>query len=275
MTGGTAAAPRYRRQAGVATVVLVLFGGLGFVASQALAGQSLVPQVETEPNPTSSTPGSTTVAPIPDPQSAPKPDPKPKPSRPRQRTRVTPPPPPPPPPPAPRPVTRRSTVQTTAAASGQAPASPNHRRDAHPNTEVAVVVPQARRRPGTDAAARRERRAVRRRATAVRNPSRSSAARTPSRRSLAVRPGPRNLDLAGAPTRGFTQPEPPVSTSLALVLPLLGLGVLLLGASAVSARHVPWPVLRAPLHAHRPDLATLGVGAIALALLLLNVAVFF
>jgi hypothetical protein len=59
------------------------------------------------------------------------------------------------------------------------------------------------------------------------------------------------------------------------VLPLLGLGMLLLGASAVSARHIPWPMLVAPLHAHRLDLAALGVGAIALALLWLNVAVFF
>jgi periplasmic protein TonB len=273
MTGGAAAAPRYRRQAGVATAVVVVFGGLGSAASQAMAGEVLVPQVGTETT-SPTTVSSTAAAPAPDPQPGPRPDPKP--SRPKQRTRVTPPspsppPPPPPPPPSPAPssATPPSTVETTAAAGRPAPPSSNRRRDAHRSTtEVAAVVTQVRRRPGTDAAqkVRRERRALRRRTTAARKPSRSPST---------VPPGPRAFELASAPTPVLPQTEAPASTALALVLPLLGLGALLLGASAVSPRHVPWPGLAAPLHAHRVDLATLGVGAIALALLWLNVTVFF
>jgi hypothetical protein len=55
---------------------------------------------------------------------------------------------------------------------------------------------------------------------------------------------------------------------------LVGLGLLLIGASVVSTRRVPWPALAEPLYAHRVDLAVIGVGAIAVALLCLNVTVF-
>jgi hypothetical protein len=57
---------------------------------------------------------------------------------------------------------------------------------------------------------------------------------------------------------------------------LVGLGlVLLLAASDVSARRVPWPALAERLYANRLDLAAVGFGviAIALALLWLNVTV--
>ena len=61
-----------------------------------------------------------------------------------------------------------------------------------------------------------------------------------------------------------------------VVLPLAGFGLLLLlGASVVSFRRVPWPALAEPLYARRSDLAAIGFGAIALALLLLNALVVF
>lgn len=50
-------------------------------------------------------------------------------------------------------------------------------------------------------------------------------------------------------------------------------GLLMLGASAVPPRRVPWPVVAEPLFAHRSDLATLGIGTIAVAFLCLNAAV--
>ena len=54
---------------------------------------------------------------------------------------------------------------------------------------------------------------------------------------------------------------------------LLILGALLVGASAVSPRRVPWPVVADPLVAHRSDLAALGIGVIAIALLYVNAAI--
>jgi hypothetical protein len=61
-----------------------------------------------------------------------------------------------------------------------------------------------------------------------------------------------------------------------VVLPLVGFGLLLLlGASVVSVRRVPWPALAEPVYARRSDLAAIGLGAIALALLLLNALVIF
>jgi hypothetical protein len=73
------------------------------------------------------------------------------------------------------------------------------------------------------------------------------------------------LDLNAAPA---------VSSAVLVVLPLVGLGLLLIGASVVSTRRVPWPALAEPLYAHRLDLAVIGVGAIAIALLCLNITVF-
>jgi len=61
-----------------------------------------------------------------------------------------------------------------------------------------------------------------------------------------------------------------------VVLPLVGIGLLLLlGASVVSVRRIPLPAQAEPLYARRLDLAAIGVGAIALALLWLNVTVVF
>jgi hypothetical protein len=60
------------------------------------------------------------------------------------------------------------------------------------------------------------------------------------------------------------------------VLPLFVLGLmLLLSASVVSIRRLPRPAVAEALYARRLDLAAIGVGAIALALLWLNVTVVF
>jgi hypothetical protein len=70
--------------------------------------------------------------------------------------------------------------------------------------------------------------------------------------------------------------EPSLPIAIPAILPLLGLGlVLLLGASVASARWVPWPEVAEPLYARRHDIALAGCGAIALALLWLNAAVLF
>lgn len=97
--------------------------------------------------------------------------------------------------------------------------------------------------------------------------------RTPIRDAPAV-PAPETLELDAAPTPVLPGSESPPSSALALVLPLVGVGLLLIGASAVSAHRVPWPAVAGLLAAHRIDLVTAGVGAIALALLSLNVTVF-
>ena len=56
-------------------------------------------------------------------------------------------------------------------------------------------------------------------------------------------------------------------------VPLLLLGLLLVGLTAVPPTRIPWPVISQPLYLHRPNLAAIGFGAIALALLVLNAAV--
>jgi hypothetical protein len=64
-----------------------------------------------------------------------------------------------------------------------------------------------------------------------------------------------------------------LSSAAPVVLPLFLLGLLLLlGATVVSVRRLP---VAEPLYARRLDLAAIGVGAIALALLWLNVTVVF
>lgn len=79
-----------------------------------------------------------------------------------------------------------------------------------------------------------------------------------------------------APTPFVARSEPSIPIAIPSVLPLLGLGLLLLlGASVASARWVPWPELAEPLYAHRHDIAIAGCGAIAIALLWLNAAVLF
>ena len=56
-------------------------------------------------------------------------------------------------------------------------------------------------------------------------------------------------------------------------VPLLVIGLLLVGLTAVPPARIPWPVLAEPLYLHRPNLAAIGFGAIALAFLVLNAAV--
>jgi hypothetical protein len=82
------------------------------------------------------------------------------------------------------------------------------------------------------------------------------------------------VGLNAAPILVSAESEPALSSAVLLVLPLVGVGLLLIGASVVSTRRVPWPALAEPLYAHRLDLAVIGVGAIAVALLCLNVTVF-
>ncbi|HET8861669.1 MAG TPA: hypothetical protein VFM94_00275 [Solirubrobacterales bacterium] len=114
---------------------------------------------------------------------------------------------------------------------------------------------------------RHEPRRVRRKQAEVRKASRSAEA-TLARETL-------NLDAAPPPV--FPRREPPLSAAaLPVAVPLVGLGLmLLLGASLVSSRRVPWPGVAERVYARRLDLAAFGFGAIALALLWLNVTVLF
>lgn len=96
----------------------------------------------------------------------------------------------------------------------------------------------------------------------------------PSRLGSAAAP----LDLNAAPTPVSAGSDLSPSNAVAVVLPLVGLSLgllLLFGASVVSVQRLPWPALAEPLYARRLDLAAIGVGAIALALLWLNVTVVF
>jgi hypothetical protein len=85
------------------------------------------------------------------------------------------------------------------------------------------------------------------------------------------------LNLNAAPPPVFPRREPPLSSAaLPVAVPLVGLGLmLLLGASLVSARRVPWPSVAERAYERRLDLAVCGFGAIALALLWLNVTILF
>jgi hypothetical protein len=114
---------------------------------------------------------------------------------------------------------------------------------------------------------RHEPRHVRRKKAEVQDASRSAQAAL-ARESL-------NLDAA--PPLVLPRPEPLLSSvALPVAVPLVGLGLmLLLGASLVSARRVPLPGVAERVYARRRDLAAFGFGAIALALLWLNVTVLF
>jgi hypothetical protein len=85
------------------------------------------------------------------------------------------------------------------------------------------------------------------------------------------------LSLNAAPPPVFPRRDPPLSAAaLPVAVPLVGLGlILLLAASLVSARRLPWPAVADRVYARRLDLAAFGFGAIALALLWLNVTVLF
>ena len=88
-------------------------------------------------------------------------------------------------------------------------------------------------------------------------------------------PAPASVVPISTPAPVIGRPRPSLANALPVVLPLIGIGLLLLGASAVSAWYGPWPQLVGPLYPHRQNLAAVGVGAIALALLCLNVFVLF
>jgi hypothetical protein len=118
-------------------------------------------------------------------------------------------------------------------------------------------------------------RAARTRKAKVAARKRILAARKRIRASAAVPVGA-PLDQEALPAGVVARSEPQLSVAVPLLLPLFGLGLLLLlGASAVSFRRIPWPAIAQPLYARRSDVAALGFGAIALGLLLLNAAVFF
>jgi hypothetical protein len=263
-----AAAPRCRRQIGLATVILLALCSLGLAPSQALASGALPALVVTEATLTAAATGPLSPAPDPDPKPAPKPDPKP--NRPIPLARPTPPPPPPPPPPpaAPRPAARSSIPTTKAAPPEPAPSGPTRPKAVPRKTPAPAAATLPRRRPRLDSVpkARRESRPVRPKRVEVRRRSR------PSRAVSAATP----LDLNAAPTPVLARSDPSLSNAVPVVLPLVGLGLLLLlGASVVSVRRVPRPALAEPLYAHRVDVAAIGIGAIALALLWLNVTVVF
>jgi hypothetical protein len=78
-----------------------------------------------------------------------------------------------------------------------------------------------------------------------------------------------------APTPKLGESGTPAGAIVLVVLPLFALGLLLLSASAVPPRRIPWVVVAESLSLHRSDLAAAGVAAIALALLCLNIAVLF
>jgi hypothetical protein len=83
----------------------------------------------------------------------------------------------------------------------------------------------------------------------------------------------RAVDQAAAPVAGIVETSPSVSGAVVVLVPLFVLGLILLGAASVPPARLPWPVVSEPLYVHRSNLAAIGVGTIALALLCLNIAV--
>jgi GAF domain-containing protein len=100
-------------------------------------------------------------------------------------------------------------------------------------------------------------------------------ARARARERARLRGAGASLDHEALPARLAAPSGPELSLAAPVVLPLVGLGlVLLLGAYVVSVRRIPWPAVAQPLYAHRSDVAAIGFGAIAVGLLLLNATVF-
>jgi hypothetical protein len=66
---------------------------------------------------------------------------------------------------------------------------------------------------------------------------------------------------------GAHGPQEPSSNAVTLVLvPLIGMGLLLLAAASISPTYVPWPRAAAALHLHRSALLEMGFGACGIAL---------
>ena len=262
MSRGADAAQSRSRYVGFTTLLSALCL-LGLATSQAVAQG--FPQ-QTEPTTTTVATAPAPPPPAPDPKPAPKPDPKP--ARPKQIVRPKAPPSPPPPP-----IERaaRRPVATTALSPTAPPkARTTHRRAVPPRRPATSTAVRPPREPRHASAVRapRDRPSVRRRKAAV--PNRSKPAASDPALDLALT----SVAASALPkSQGSTKPAiPHVLLLLCLGIVLLGI-VLLLGASLASARRGPLPEFAEPLHAHRRDLATAGLGAIALAFLCLNAAV--
>ena len=266
MRRGADAAPSRSRPVGLTTLVLAGLCLLGLATSQAVA-QGLPQQTPTEPTTTTVATAPAPPPPVPDPRPAPKPDPKPAAPR-RAVSPKAPPPPPPPPPPVER-AARRPIVTTALPPTVPSKARPRHRSAVPPRrpaTADAVRPPRKPRRAST-IRARGDRPSVRRRKPVAPNQSTPAASEEPA------------LDLALTSAPVLSRSQSPSKPAIPKVLLLMCLGivllgiVLLLGAWVASARREPWHEFAEPFHAHRRGLATVGIGAIAVAFLFLNAAV--
>ena len=249
MRRGAGAARRAHAQIGLATLAVLGLCALGFASSVALAGQASPQQVTTGEATTATTTApstaATTTAPAPDPKPPPPPKPDPKP---KKATRVTPPP-APPPAPSPQPEAPQSAPPTAVAPPPPpAPAPP-----ALPTRQKTTKVAPAVTRPDRRARLRSTKRAH--------APSRERSQFAADAEALA------------APAPQLSETDSRVSGPLLAFLPLFCLGLLLLAASAISPWRVPWPAISEPLYLHRANLASIGIGTIALALLCLSIAV--
>lgn len=251
------------RPVGLAMLALLGICALGFASSAAVAGQASPQQVTTAETTaiTTASPSTASTATQPDPKPPP-PPPPPKPDpKPKKPTRITPPPPPPPPPPAPQPTAPRETTPT-AAAPPPPPAGPLSSESTTPVAAAVTRRPRRTRARSTPRAQHANRPALR---AKVASRSRSSA-------DVEAQAA---LDLTAAPAAQFSEAaaDSPVSGALLVFVPLFALGLLLLAASAFSPALVQWQVSTEPLYRRRADLAAIGIGTIALALLCLNIAV--
>jgi hypothetical protein len=126
--------------------------------------------------------------------------------------------------------------------------------------------------------------------SAVRKPARTRQRSIPrARRAQPSRPpvkavpreqAPADIEAAqtfgptAAPTPGISETDTPGPDGLFYFVMLFVLGgLLLIGVSVVPPARVPWPVVARPLYEHRSNLALLGIGTIAIALICLNIAV--
>ena len=250
MRRGAGAARRAHAQIGLATLAVLGLCALGFASSVALAGQASPQQVTTGEATTATTTApstaATTTAPAPDPKPPPPPKPDPKP---KKATRVTPPP-APPPAPSPQPEAPQSAPPTAVAPP---PPPPAPAPPALPTRQKTTKVAPAVTRPDRRARLRSTKRAH--------APSRERSQFAADAEALA------------APAPQLSETDSRVSGPLLAFLPLFCLGLLLLAASAISPWRVPWPAISEPLYLHRANLASIGIGTIALALLCLSIAV--
>src|SRR5262245_26573728 len=239
------AAPPRSRLIGIATTLgflMVCALGLGSSVALATVGSARV-AVTTGPAPNPKPPSHA-------------PDPKPR------QTTARPQPPPPPPASSPPPSSAQSPTQpppapeTTATTTSSPPTRTPARTTVsaaarRPNRVRPISPPKALRRAARVRAAQAERHVQ------------------PSRTNEAFGAG-----ASAATEVTVAEQDKPVGAGVMVIFgALIALGFLVVGVSAVPPRRVPWPVVSEPLVAHRSQLATLGIGTIALALLCLNVAV--